>query len=193
MDPNGKPLNEAHTPSDKYWQTFYAKHLAPNFASPFAKEVAEIVGAGESLLDVGCGNGRDTKYFVSKGIGAEGLDPNNWTSEPEFPLHKQTLEDFENKHWDNIYSRFFIHAVPVSEEVRLYNYARRNANRIFIECRSNKEKFEGNHYRRFIDLNDLKDRLYYFIPHFEFTFEEGRFSEFNGENPLLIRAYGVKV
>lgn len=34
----------------------------------------EYIPAGGKILDFGCGSGRDTKYFLSKGFGVDAID-----------------------------------------------------------------------------------------------------------------------
>src|SRR5437870_4336134 len=59
-----------------YWDKFYKAGNNTFAPSSFAEFVIKsgYLKAGDSLLDVGCGNGRDTFYFLSNGINALGID-----------------------------------------------------------------------------------------------------------------------
>ena len=58
-----------------YWNDYYAKNVALQTPSPFAKFVySNYLNAGKDLLELGCGNGRDSLYFVSKGINVTAID-----------------------------------------------------------------------------------------------------------------------
>ena len=57
-----------------YWDEYYKKDNAPSFPSPFAEYVASKLSTKQNILEIGCGNGRDSKYFSSKGHHITGLD-----------------------------------------------------------------------------------------------------------------------
>ena len=57
-----------------YWDEYYKKDAAPSFPSPFAEYVANKLSTKQNILEIGCGNGRDSKYFSSKGHHVTGLD-----------------------------------------------------------------------------------------------------------------------
>jgi len=42
--------------------------------APFLKPFADVVPAGASVLDVGCGSGRDLRWFKQRGFAATGLE-----------------------------------------------------------------------------------------------------------------------
>ena len=61
-------------PSQEYWNKHYQKNGAQNGRSLFAEFVLESFPLGSLIIDVGCGDGRDTLYFSSKGFKCLGLD-----------------------------------------------------------------------------------------------------------------------
>jgi 2-polyprenyl-3-methyl-5-hydroxy-6-metoxy-1,4-benzoquinol methylase len=58
----------------RYWDEYYKKDAAPSFPSPFAGYVANKLRTKQNILEIGCGNGRDSKFFSSKGHHVTGLD-----------------------------------------------------------------------------------------------------------------------
>ncbi len=40
----------------------------------FSKSITKFLNEGDSLIDLGCGNGRDTIYFAEKNIYTNGVD-----------------------------------------------------------------------------------------------------------------------
>ena len=57
-----------------HWDEYYQKDNAPSFPSPFAEYVANKLNTQQNILEIGCGNGRDSKFFSSKGHHVTGLD-----------------------------------------------------------------------------------------------------------------------
>lgn len=56
-----------------YWDNFYKKHINDS-ESPFCKYVRSKIGAEYYVIDLGCGNGRDTFSFYKNGYHAIGID-----------------------------------------------------------------------------------------------------------------------
>ena len=161
-----------------YWNDFYSKDIRFKESS-FARFVLKNVTNHKKikLIDIGCGNGRDSFFFNKKGFDVLGIDisqtvikknsqiSNKKISFLNFDVEKDTI----SKKFDIIYSRFFIHALSEKGEckfIQLVNKLKKNNTLIFLEFRNSKDpifnKFEnknhndfinfGNgHYRRFID------------------------------------------
>ena len=56
-----------------YWNNFYSKFSLSDESS-FARFSVKYFKKNSSLLDVACGNGRDTFFFIKKGIKCKGID-----------------------------------------------------------------------------------------------------------------------
>ena len=202
----------------RYWDEYYKKDAAPSFPSPFAGYVANKLRTKQNILEIGCGNGRDSKFFSSKGHHVTGLDRSGkaielckslYSDEPiEFFFGEVTdITKINQKKYDLIYSRFVVHAMSINEELEMLktSYQLLNNNgQFFIECRSindplsntgevlsHTERIEG-HYRRFIILEELKQRL------IKVGFEIIEAIESNGlaylgeEDPVVIRVKATK-
>lgn len=67
--------------NESYWEDFYNQFSPPTNQSSFAeyalKRLKSILPDKKDLrlLDIGCGNGRDTFYFHKNNILAMGIDP----------------------------------------------------------------------------------------------------------------------
>jgi SAM-dependent methyltransferase len=56
-----------------HWDNFYARHPSPG-PSSFARAIGARTGLPATVLDLGCGDGRDTNAFAERGRRAVGLD-----------------------------------------------------------------------------------------------------------------------
>ena len=57
-----------------YWDNYYAKTIGIETPSTFASYVSDLMKKGESILELGCGNGRDSFYFAKKGFHVFAID-----------------------------------------------------------------------------------------------------------------------
>ena len=114
-----------------HWDEYYKKDKAPSFPSPFAEYVANKLNTKQDILEIGCGNGRDSKYFLSKGHHVTGLDrsreaielcKNLYSSDEPVEFFFGTITDIAKTHkkkYDLIYSRFVIHTMSLKEEIEM--------------------------------------------------------------------------
>ncbi|HOY76923.1 MAG TPA: adenylyl-sulfate kinase [Hyphomonadaceae bacterium] len=196
-----------------HWNAYYSNaKAAPMAPSPYAVACADEMKAGGAIIDVGCGNGRDSAYFASKGFSTTGIDPSaqaialcssahvspNLTFKAgklnEVPLEKGSL--------DGIYCRFVLHAMSEQEEDAFIATAKsllRKDGRLFVECRSindpmsrkgeviSKTERIFGHYRRFVVKEDLDRKLQAAGFILERSLEGGDLSPLGDDNPVLIR------
>ena len=50
----------------KYWENYYSEKLGIQAPSSYSIKVLNFIKQGESILELGCGNGRDSFYFANK-------------------------------------------------------------------------------------------------------------------------------
>ena len=195
-----------------YWNKFYSDVMNTN-PSTFASFCLSYISPNDSLIDIGCGDGRDSIFFAqrlkhvvsidnsSKTI--DNLQKTNKLSNNEFyNLDIESLQLFNqsmNKQFDVIYCRFLLHAIAEDREDILLNWAYKTlpiGGRIMIETRTTEDeklpKHYDNHYRRYIDTNVLCHKLeslkFKIIHH-----EEGTgLSPFKAEDPYLARIVAEK-
>lgn len=172
-----------------YWNSTYAKAAIPEFPSQFAVFVASELDRGTRILDVGCGNGRDSLFFAMLGHDVLGIDASPIAIE-KAALQAQTQDltaafsavdlylpkdfgpfiDSNANSFDDIYARFFLHAIDPSGEEVFWQLVRRvlkPGGRLFIEARTINDPLHKqglhvssnesitDHYRRFIDPDAL--------------------------------------
>ena len=172
----------------KNWITFYENKKAPLEPSSFAKFILGKEIPGNTLVDLGSGNGRDT-YALANRYKARGVDPatfpdrTDWASFARAPW--QSMAE-EIKQADIVYSRFFLHSIPAEEVAEII----RLTPRYFVaEARhvGDKPAVYPEHERHYIDGQWLLDVLADngFTVHF---YEMGRgLAPYKDEDPLLVR------
>tara|TARA_B110000444_G_C18567712_1_gene467864 strand:+ start:52 stop:684 length:633 start_codon:yes stop_codon:yes gene_type:complete len=168
-----------------YWNKFY-KTKSITAESTFAKfTFKKIINKKSKLLDIGCGNGRDSYYFNRKGLTVIGIDISQKAiqknsknkiknlSFKKFDIGKNKIKG----KFDVIYCRFFVHTVDELLEDKLINLIKGSKNKgtkVFFEFRNYKDKIFGNfkakdhnkviefekgHFRRIIDPKIFKKKF----------------------------------
>lgn len=197
-----------------YWNHYYAKKLKEiQSPSDFAQSVISHLEPRKSLIDLGCGNGRDSLYFMEHHLNVTGIDA---SEEAISQLNQLKLEngnfvcdDFVSSkalyqvQYDYIYSRWTMHAISEQQEDELLENvaeAVKEGGLFLIEARSIQDDLYGKgmcvgnnafiyheHFRRFMDKE-------IFIPKLEnhgfrvISLEEGEnYSKTETSNPVLVR------
>jgi SAM-dependent methyltransferase len=201
-----------------HWDEYYKKNNIPKFPSPFAEYVANQLNTQKTILEIGCGNGRDSKFFSSQGHHVTGLDRSVEAIELCKKLYSDeslefffgtitNIEKINKKKYDLIYSRFVIHAMSLCEEIKTLNMSykllKKNG-QFFIECRSindplsekgeilsHTERMDG-HYRRFIILKEFKQRLVQAGFRIIKTIESNDLAKLGDDDPVVIRINAIK-
>ena len=75
----------------KHWKEYYSTDIAPSGPSSFAEKVLTQIEFGQHILDIGCGNGRDSIFFSENGIQVDAID----RSESAIDLCKSKYIDSE--------------------------------------------------------------------------------------------------
>lgn len=199
-----------------YWNTFYKKKFIIE-PSSFAKFVLKkfIKTKKLSLIDVGCGNGRDSFFFTKKKLNVLGVD-NSKTAiisnnkNLKIKNLKFNLLSIESKKFhkigkfDIIYSRFFLHTINKDQEVKfikaLKSLSILNKTLIMLEFRTTKDKMmqKGkkisknenftDHYRRYINAEKFNNKIKK-MGHFKIIYfiEKKGLSNHKNDNPTLAR------
>lgn len=189
----------------EYWDKFYQKNIAPLEESDFANFVLNYIKENnlesKNLIDVACGNGRDTYFFNSNKIPSIGIDLSINPDSDDSILFKRDILDFDYSTYELIYLRFVVHALKEIELEKLIECFLKDDNQkyIFIETRSTKgitdedasetyfkSSIGEEHFRMLYSTSYLSKK---FEKHFDISFiEENRgFSIYKGEDPVCIR------
>ena len=206
----------------QYWNALYQTQHDILKPSSFAKMVRKKYAAPmQSLLELGCGNGRDAVFFANEGVKVTAIDQceNAINAIKEHNQHLANcvfipddfteLRDFENP-FDIVYSRFTLHSVTETQEKRTLRWAHgnlRGGGYFCIEVRGQKneiygmgEKVEGetdayihdSHYRRFLNFDKLCESLKSLGFCLNFAAEAKDFAPYAGQNETFIRIIAQK-
>ncbi len=182
-----QPLTDVatHEGARQYWKNFYRQQRTI-IPTPFAASVAnELDGQTCGIIDVGCGNGRDSHFFAGLGHHVLGLDAvqsmtvkkssfikkrrRNLTFAEADAATPNTLRQMIDSMTDQplvIYARFFFHAISEDEETYILDVLTKHlpvGARCYFEFRTSRDaetpkRFDG-HYRRFIDLDRFVTKM----------------------------------
>ncbi|NIP99794.1 MAG: methyltransferase domain-containing protein [Nitrospinaceae bacterium] len=171
-----------------YWEQHYESYIKLTFPSQFAAFCLNEMPHDRTIIDCGCGNGRDSFFFDKYGKTVIGLDASTAainfcenhatdSNAQRVNFHVANFEDKDNlgkiekllKQRDDqflIYSRFFLHAINEKSEENFLDFCNNICNsgdEIYLEFRTiddrRKRKIEPKHFRRFIDVDILKKKV----------------------------------
>jgi len=201
----------------KHWNKFY-KTFALNSESNFSRFIIKwfkknkYKTVDKTLIDIGCGNSRDAKYFKSKNIAVTGIDQSsivielNKKNHEHIDYYKKDIcrKKFElnRKKFDYLYARFFIHAISLRDESQFLNNCKKISKKdsIFLfEFRTTHDplinkgtKLKGNerfygHYRRFVDINQFIKKIEIYGFKILYISQGKNYAKFNKEQPHICR------
>lgn len=204
----------------KYWKNYYEKQKAPVQASLFAQHILEnYVKENDSLIELGCGNGRDSAFFALHGVNVVAIDQceneiftlsvNNKLKNIKF-----ICDDFtklgEIGSFDSVYSRFTLHSITEKEENDTikwaYEHLKKNG-KLLVEARGKKNELyklgipiDGEkdvyvyeeHSRRFVDIDNLCDKLTKMGFNLVSAEEKASFAPFGDTNYVFMRIVALK-
>lgn len=202
-----------------YWNTYYNGKEPHKEPSLFARYLWDHFSDQIcSLIDAGCGNGRDSLFFADLGIRVLGVDASDQAIQHLQSSRKdnaeficgdfiQVLSDCEKS--DAVYSRFSIHAVDRSQQTVFLDKAYQALNEnglLFIESRSIHDEIYGQgecvgkdeyifngHYRRFLRLEELiKETAAAGFEILEASESRG-YAPYGDADPLIIRCICRKI
>lgn len=172
-----------------YWENYYGSGAAPEVPSLFAQFVMqEYVREGDSLIELGCGNGRDARFFATNGVGVTAVDQcaheiealesgKGDLTDLSFRAGDFTALPDSDDGYDIIYSRFTLHSVSAKDQTRTLEWCQRNladGGKLCVETRGQKNEIyqkgqpvEGeddafiynDHYRRFVEFGAFTEEI----------------------------------
>jgi SAM-dependent methyltransferase len=182
-----KGLMRGERKHEPYWQTFYSTKATrvPAEPSSFARWVAELPTPPTSVLDVGCGTGRDSVWLAEQGLEVLGCDysraavtfAEQRARELDCPVEFRRLNLYDlrellvvgallarERSVDGVYARFLVHALEEDGRHNLWRLARSvlapTRGRLFLEFRTEATEHEfGEHFREFVQPEVVADEL----------------------------------
>ncbi len=177
-------------PDDRgaFWDNFYANgshSWALSLPSQFAAFVANEIHRQAHVIDIGCGNARDSFFFARHGFQVTGLDASEAAIAAaqsqaatqcgsNITFHRTNLKDgqVERALSDRraktvcVYARFFLHAITDEEENALIDaldQACEAGDIVAVEYRTiadqDRIKFAEPHFRRYCDAAALDAKM----------------------------------
>jgi len=167
----------------EYWQSVYSASKVPTFPSQFSVFVQSWLSSNDaSIIEVGCGNGRDSRFFSQMGHSVTLSDQVICEELQEFAKSQDNVTAVETSIVDAVnslqnsvdfskpivlYSRFFQHAISESDQqVMLQNLSKvlHKDSILFFEFRldgdaDSPKEFGTTHYRRFQSADEFKAAL----------------------------------
>lgn len=192
-----------------YWNQYYKSKKIDLPNSDFSKFVLKNIRPKSSLVDIGCGDGRDTKYFAKNDIFATGVDyssvvikKNKQYTNSNLNFKKIDLNNLNSykNYFDYGYCRFIFHAINHDLEAVLLNWLKNNIKyKTFIETRifdSKNEIINQNHYRRSFTEKYFEEVLVnnnFKIIYFETSYKFSKYKKIYevkdlNTDPLVLRA-----
>tara|TARA_R110000822_G_scaffold22617_1_gene70691 strand:+ start:4262 stop:4873 length:612 start_codon:yes stop_codon:yes gene_type:complete len=195
----------------EYWDNFYKSNLPKtlsthsDFSTFVLEKVLDIPKSKElSLVDLGCGNGKDTVFFVNNKIDAEGID---LSIDSDLPYIKQDDALSISKPYDIYYLRFFIHTLIEEDVDKLFSNifnTMKQSSLIFLETRSSKgitnqpysetnfrSSIGEEHHRTLYSLDYLSSKVNEYFD-IEFSVEQQGLAIFREDDPYIIRIIARK-
>lgn len=203
-----------------YWDNYYLTKDAPKMPSKFAEDILPYLDQGKTLVELGCGNGRDSLFFANNNLEVLGIDQSHSAiSKLQSNYSKKNVqfiaEDFLQSKFmnysniDYVYSRFTLHSITEKEEDILLKSVFNSlkvGGKIFIEARSVKDNIFGlgdkvsrnayvynDHYRRFLVMEELAEKLEGIGFKIIQMVEGSNYAIYKDENPVVLRLIGEKV
>jgi adenylylsulfate kinase-like enzyme/2-polyprenyl-3-methyl-5-hydroxy-6-metoxy-1,4-benzoquinol methylase len=196
-----------------HWSGFYRKQSRVPPPSPFALDCRARLREGERLLELGCGNGRDAFYFDDLGLRVTAIDRSPEAIEAcraaaagrdiaFLRCDAAGVADEVAPGFDIVYSRFSLHAMTRAEEDGALDATHallKRGGQLLVECRSINDPLsrEGDvispteriagHYRRFIVLEELRQKLLQRGFEVEEAIEAAGLARHGDEDPVVIR------
>lgn len=203
--------------TSEYWRSQYDNFLVPDNPSAFANFCSLHFGAQKdvSLIDLGCGNGRDAVYFCSFFPEVIGIDASAAALSSAAQLgsargqsFRLVEADFAEEEFDLLtlspyvlYSRFTLHSLSAGQEAKLFSSISRQSRALYlcIETRSvgdalygvgekvDEDAYFSDHFRRFSVPDELRNKLSE-LGNIEIFEEDTGFAPRGTDDPMLIRA-----
>lgn len=193
-----------------YWNKFYEANGLVHEPSSFARYVEDkYFQDGKTLLELGCGNGRDAIFLAEKGKKVSALDLCSKTidklssiSIKNAEFYNQDFSQLSNfTNFDYVYSRFTLHSIDEETEQAVLQQlpqVLKSGGLFLLEARSLKDEklektFGTGHFRRYLDYEatiEKMERLNFKVIE---KIESQGLAPYKDEDPFLMRIVAEKL
>jgi len=195
----------------QYWQGIYTSSEVPTYPSQFAVFVQSWLGSEQcNLLELGCGNGRDSIFLSNAGhnvvvtdqcIGTElqeicnASENMNFIEDDVVNAVNQLESYIDLSQRTVVYSRFFQHAIDGKKENEVMTRLGKKLPEdsiLFFEFRLAEDEnqfkvFGTDHYRRFQSENDFENLLHETDFTCEYQCKGQGYARYGNEDPIVGR------
>ena len=202
-----------------YWNKYYENRQDIVIPSLFAVEIGKQLNKSGSLLDLGCGNGRDSIYLYKLGLNVTAVDASDFVIKMLQEKYNDgnicfICDDFVcssmiyTGQYDYCYSRFSLHAINEEQEDQVIANVYRvlkPGGKFFVEVRSINDDLYGKgenvgndsyiyngHFRRFIKCEILEKKMVNIGFKIEYSREQKGFAPLGDSDPPIIRMILLK-
>lgn len=190
-----------------YWEDLHRQERLDPFSkrtSPFAKKVAVCLRTPERILELGCGTGRDAKYFSQLGhdvVATDGssdvISANSSHSNDSLRFLVQDMLEplaFADGSFGVVYARLSIHYFSDIETRQIVGEVHRvlkTGGRFYFMCKSVQDPLFGHGVRIGPDMYDLAGHIrHFFSPDYTRTVLDPRRFMLEGVHTACDRLYG---
>lgn len=209
-------FSEKYDRDKEYWNEYYKEKISEELIpSNFAVTVAESLKSVSNILELGCGNGRDTFFFLEHGHKVVAVDASNFVISFLDNLSRENdnvkflcndfveCNELYRQKYDCIYSRFTLHAITEEQENKLLKNVKgalREEGILCVEARTIHDDIYGygievgpneyiynEHFRRFLDPQLFAQKLEKLGFSVVSMVEDKGFSKTSDSDPMLMR------
>ncbi len=195
-----------------YWEQYYEDHPDPNQPSAFALAMVDYIVKPGTLIDLGCGNGRDAVFFYSQvELSVVALDQCEMEIDRLSKKYANNgmkfiaidFSEYRSKRKvENVYSRWTMHAIDESSEDRTLQWVAESltdGGRFVAEARSvnddlygvgepvGRHAFVTDHYRRFMDKEKFISKLEHLNLTVVYSVEARGLAIRKDDDPVIVR------
>lgn len=201
----------------EYWNQYYEKNfnnkeiINPSSFALFCQN-NYFSHSEKKILELGCGNGRDSLFFTRQGHTVSAIDQSNTINLDQKKL-SVIVSDFIKYDYTKleninvIYSRFTLHSISLEDEEILLKKIENKLDYggIFcVEARTIKDPlygignhisdttYETDHKRRFIDAMEFIRKIFNMGFSLKYFIESNGLSVYKNDDPVLMRLIAIK-
>lgn len=202
--------------NSNYWKKFYKskKNLNKlNFPSQFSIFTLSEKQNENAVIEIGCGNGRDSLFFSKYFKNIYAFDKCDNIIKHNSNTYKKikNLNFFEydinddfnffklNKIKKLLYARFFLHSLKDNEILKFINLSSKLLNKnekVFLEYRviedKNNKKVFRNHFRNYLNQKKIKKLFEKNLFKLSYSITGNGFAKYQVEDPLIARQIFIK-